>query len=570
MEDVDYRLEVISSKSGKMTLRIKVKDEPYRAFHSLYDPEAEALMLVEAFHFDGRGILVVLGLGLGYHVWALAEKFPDAPIVVVEAFPEIDQYFRSHGKVPVSRKEITSLIALPISEVIEKIAKIQEQAGKIPISVFSLIPAVSSVREYYTPLLSLLKGRIVSKERWDRLKYLKFQSQCLKIAIMDVGLFISRELETAARRLGHLVRVVTTEENGEESADRWVDRVLDFQPDFVLTVNNYGLDRQGILTAFFKSIEMPMASWHVDNPNLILQGRFEKNITPYIALFLWDKSYIKALCARGFGSVVYLPLATDETVFKPIPLSPSDMGKYHADVGFVGESLVVQTAERMKAVPQENHPLVEEMARRMAESRKPFHEVLAEMGDHEEVRGLSAEGSFFLEAASLWKATLLYRLACIRTLEPFCPTIHGDEEWRGLLVPPMGPLSAPYRPPYQIEGRLNYYRELPLFYNGCKVNLNATNLQMPEAVNQRVFDVPACAAFLLTDYQKDIEGLFEINKEIVVYQDRTELPDLVRFYLHHTTERDRISKFGRARVLKEHTYPHRLGAIIETMTHLYK
>ena len=46
---------------------------------------------------------------------------------------------------------------------------------------------------------------------------------------------------------------------------------------------------------------------------------------------------------------------------------------------------------------------------------------------------------------------------------------------------------------------LNYYKDLPLLYNACKINFNATSLQMKEAVNQRVFDVPACGAFLLTD-----------------------------------------------------------------------
>jgi spore maturation protein CgeB len=90
------------------------------------------------------------------------------------------------------------------------------------------------------------------------------------------------------------------------------------------------------------------------------------------------------------------------------------------------------------------------------------------------------------------------------------------------------------------------------------------------AVNQRVFDVPACGSFLLTDHQKAIEELFEVGKEIVTYKNVEEIPELVRFYLNNPDAREKIAMKGRERVLKEHTYKHRLRKIIEIMRARYK
>ena len=88
---------------------------------------------------------------------------------------------------------------------------------------------------------------------------------------------------------------------------------------------------------------------------------------------------------------------------------------------------------------------------------------------------------------------------------------------------------------------------------------------MKEAVNQRVFDVPACGAFILTDYQKGLDELFDVGKEMIVYRDKDEIPVLVKYYLDNPEKREAVAKKGAERVLKEHTYKHRLDVIIRAM-----
>jgi spore maturation protein CgeB len=216
--------------------------------------------------------------------------------------------------------------------------------------------------------------------------------------------------------------------------------------------------------------------------------------------------------------------------------------------------------DRMSKVEADLRNLVEKVAQAVLASRGRIEDCLSELPDPDRSRlaRLGPAQKIDFEAAVLWKTTLLYRWSCVESLRPFEPRIHGDPGWKALL----GENQAPFPP-------LDYYRELPIFYNRCRINFNATSLQMGEAVNQRVFDVPACGSFLLTDHQDALEELFEVGKEIIAFDDPEEIPDLVRFYLDSPEARNRIACRGRERVLERHTYRHRLQVILQTMRARY-
>ncbi len=305
---------------------------------------------------------------------------------------------------------------------------------------------------------------------------------------------------------------------------------------------------------------MPVASWYVDSPSLIVKA-FDKNVSPYVSMFLWDRGYIEKIKDAGFESVTYLPLATDEKVFKPMQLKQRVKNKYRADVGFVGNSMVASTKEKFEKVPEKFHPFIEKTALQLSFTRIKYDEVLKTVYESglKDYGALTDRQSLDLEAAVLWKATLLYRRSCIENLKNFNLHIYGDGGWKSLLDDS-----------YRIKPPLNYYKDLPDFYNACKINFNATHLQMGQAVNQRVFDVPSCGAFLLTDYQESLEEIFEIGKELIAYKDKGEISELADFYLNNPEKRSAIANSGRKRILKEHTYTHRLRGLIEFMKRSYR
>jgi spore maturation protein CgeB len=212
--------------------------------------------------------------------------------------------------------------------------------------------------------------------------------------------------------------------------------------------------------------------------------------------------------SMGFEEVVYLPLATDEEVFRPMELSSTEVRRCGANIGFVGNSMVGPVREWLVRVPSGLHPLIEELAQAQCRTRETVAQVLKTTGNEAKLDNLTQAQKLDFEGAVLWRATLLYRLECVRKLAGFRHRIHGDEGWTQLLGNG-----------YQIHPRLGYYGDAPKFYNACRINLNATNLQMESAVNQRVFDVPACGAFILTDYQDSLMVSALENRDWVTLSD---------------------------------------------------
>jgi spore maturation protein CgeB len=554
-------LSIVTTKKGNRSLRVKTRDGSLKTLHSLYDPEAEAESMVDAFHFDGRGILVVLGLGLGYHVAELVRKYPQAEIIVIEAVPEIYEFAKEHG--PGIDGEVGIITGFPPDDALRKITEHQIKKGMSPVSVFALSSAVSAFPNYYRPLLDAL-NKTISVKLWDRLRYEKFKPDKQKVLLIDTGYFLVREAEKALISLDHeVLRIpVDTKGNGEPIISRFVEAVVDFKPDFMLTMNHLGFDEDGVLTEFFRSIEMPVASWYVDSPRLIVQA-FDKNVSPWMSLFLWDKAYMKDMEAMGFESVEYLPLGTDESLFKPLTAGKhkKKLDKYSCDIGFVGNSMVGPVKEWMEKVAPDFHPMVEKAAEYLAHSATLHGDIMKVIPEteREKIASLTKKEKMNYEAAVLWKATLLYRLSCVQMLKEFNVSIYGDSAWKGLLREQSFRLFPP----------LNYYKELPFLYNACRINFNATSRQMSEAVNQRVFDVPACGTFILTDYQVSLEELFDVGREVITYRQKEEIPELVRFYLNNQSTRDDIARKGRERVLKEHTYRHRLDVLVRSMKERY-
>ncbi len=162
-----------------------------------------------------------------------------------------------------------------------------------------------------------------------------------------------------------------------------------------------------------------------------------------------------------------------------------------------------------------------------------------------------------LEAAVLWQASQWDRVERVSALAETGLKIFGDPAWADFLADP-----ATY------GGSLNYHRELPAFYQCADVNLNLTSLQMKNGLNQRIFDVPASGAFLLTDHKEALWDLFAPD-EVVTFRSTEEARDKLAYYLKYPETRRRVATRARERVLSQHTYGHRVQAITRHMTETF-
>ncbi len=541
------------ARNGSWTLKVADEQGREKCVHSLYDPEKEARGIVESYSWEGEGPLLVLGLGLGYHVAELSARHPRASIIVIEASNEISA-LATRLRGPKLGDNVVLATGLPLAEALQCIHRLRLFSAGKPLAVFPFQALVRAFPSYYSPLLAEAEKQ-VHEGLFDPFRYAKFRSDRVCIGLLDVGYYLLPEISRAIAGMGHsAIKIpVGKGEEGEGVAYRLMRTLSESRPDFLLTVNHLGFDDQGILTSFLRSIELPAASWYVDSPNLIIKGS-NANISPFVSVFVWDRGYVQDLRKMGFENVHYLPLAADETVFKPLELSSAERKRYAAEAGFIGDSMCEPVRRWLQKVPFWCEPLVEELASAIQTGRASFSSALEQWDVPEEVKGFSQKEMLDFEGAVLWRATQLYRLDCVKSLAGFEHRIHGDEGWQNLLGPR-----------FKVRPRLAYYTELPRFYNACRVNLNATSRQMASAVNQRVFDVPASGGFLLTDHQDELAELFETGTEVVSYQDPGEIARLVKYYLENASAARAIAFRARARVLTEHTYRHRLESMIGQM-----
>ncbi len=555
-------VELSRSKQGNEVLKVRESGQPWRTLHSAVDPVKEAERLVEA-AFEPGGLIVALGFGLGFHLKALLDKAgPEARLVVIEpAAQVIEAALESRDLGRLLADERLELIVGPDpKEAARRLGQIQLKAGFTPLNVFIHRPSLMAMPGLYEPMAAELE-RIERVKIESRLSYPKFKSDSVRVLVVHGKYLLLKELIGGLKGLGHEARLMwlrRREAAAEEVIARLMGEIIDFKPDFVLTVNHLGFDKGGVVTDFLAAIKMPYASWYVDSPlNIIRHHRLDRS--PWGMIFLWDKDYIAEVAELGYERVEYLPLAADETVFRPLkPSASPKLGPF--DLAFVGNSMTELIAENEArlGLPEDVRPIIDRAAGLFAASRERYAAGAlkqAGLAEHPYAQGLGPGEWIDLETLVIRRATQLYRLEAVEALAGQGLTVIGDGGWREL-----SDLDG-----VELHRPVNYYDELPAVYNVTAVNLNLTSLQMKTGLNQRVFDVPACGAFLLTDHRDQIEDLFEPGKEFVSFKSLDEARDLASFYLANPGERQKIAAAARRRVLAQHTYPRRLTILIEAM-----
>jgi spore maturation protein CgeB len=308
-----------------------------------------------------------------------------------------------------------------------------------------------------------------------------------------------------------------------------------FHPDLLFTVNHLYIDTKVISLLWKKRV--PLVSWFFDASYLryiIKNGLslYEKKLSLF---FIWDKSWVGKIKEIGIDAF-HLPFATDPDVF-----TIQDIDGYVCDVSFAGISMF-QHYRNYCCWSPELRELVELQVENpllyMEDIRDTFYKV-------EEIRKMEIQQ---LEEA----AASLYRKRMIEALSGYKIYVYGDEGWKSLLDKDKG---------VHFMGTINDRKLLSLLYNRSRINLNLTKPQSKSGLNMRVFDILGAGGFLLSDYRREMVELFELGSEVVCFRSKSELLELVSYYLDRPKERDRVRMKGRERVIREHKYEDRIEVI---------
>lgn len=78
------------------------------------------------------------------------------------------------------------------------------------------------------------------------------------------------------------------------------------------------------------------------------------------------------------------------------------------------------------------------------------------------------------------------------------------------------------------------------------------------ANNMRLYESTGMGAMLLTDHKRNLNELFEVDKQVVSYKNSVELIKKAKYYLEHELERIKIAKSGQSKTLLSHSYKKRM------------
>lgn len=90
----------------------------------------------------------------------------------------------------------------------------------------------------------------------------------------------------------------------------------------------------------------------------------------------------------------------------------------------------------------------------------------------------------------------------------------------------------------------------------------ALNLSFARYLNFRNFEVPACGPLLVTEDVPQLARFFRPGKEVVAFQDVSDLRQKLDYYLAHPDQAEAIASRGRQRAHAEHTFVHRMTELL--------
>jgi len=385
-----------------------------------------------------------------------------------------------------------------------------------------------------------------------------------RILFLRKGYITEPECRRAFLDLGQSVESLTvTDYEPRHFLDLLVARKAEY--DFIFTINSYGFDEQGVVSATLRDEKIRVVSWEVDHPYFFyVFGK--RTVFPggYLVQFVWDEGYIADLHDRGFEQAYYLPNASspqfvEAALQRPAPddLTPERL----RDKGtFVGTNLLdfiktfLEENLDFNLFPTDRHQqILDVLARRLLGNTELSFPELFEQADEGHALSSMAESEKYRLIAELLVSSE-YRTRILRSLPEI--SVYGGSEWENILAAG------------QYQRQLDYYSETPHVYQNSAININLTLTKNRFDSNQRIFDIPLCGGFLLTDRKRNLRRHFVEGEEMVSFGSVEELRELISYYHNNPEQRSKITQRARERILKEHTYKHRMRVMLDRLERL--
>ncbi len=376
------------------------------------------------------------------------------------------------------------------------------------------------------------------------------------------------DIAESLRFLGHAVWIldlhaqdalaVRTRDDALACANRMIGKLRDFRPDLVLSYAFGGLIElggdDGGLTHLFELLGIPYVCLFYDTPFGLEEPLRRWGASKLASFVCWDRKHLSYMRSLGARRLLYQPLGTNARNFASI--APQTRRWSCSFVGSIQSELLNS--------PLPGSAALAEIVRRFIELRleQPCCDVetlLNRVGD--ELPPGKAEGfkaflqtpqSFGFRQDLLARSDVAYRqLGVKRAGMAGGITFFGCAAWESGDLPGVA-----------YGGPVAYGPALGCLYAASGINLNFTAGHLRDAVNQRVFDAPAAGGFVLTDYRRDLEDLFDLKSEIACFRTLDDMVEQLDRYRNDDAAQKRIAAAARRRVLAHHTWDRRLADLL--------
>ncbi|MFT4551659.1 MAG: spore maturation protein CgeB, partial [Chlamydiales bacterium] len=520
MLDESEYIVVEEAKNGQSTCKILVEGK-WRYVYSKYHPN-ESLQIPQ---ISPNEDCVLLGLGLGHELSEI-RKITSGKITVIDKTP----FFLNHLS---KWKSFQVFLNDPLIEFLigdkykGKILKNQNTHFiQTNITKFDLA--------YYSLVIKFHKNK-QQKRKKEKIVFLEHQT-------------IAHDCIDALKELNYSVTTleITRKENLTLS-------IAQENPDFVFSIN----PDSTVLSAC-KTLGIPYIFWTVDTPHYQLY--LKEMIDDNVFAFVYDNDIKNELISKGYKNIFHMPVAVNSRRFDQIEILPSDINRYQTQVSFVGTTGSDNEFNLFQFERHLNTFLLQRIEEIFDEQRKSGNEqIIQKLVDTELVLELEKQLGPLREEELLDKRRKLFfllgrkyneieRIKLVQHLsDKYKTKIYGDNAW--------GNLKGKH---LQFMGFAEHHVEMSKVFRLSKININMTRIFVESGLPQRVFDVLGSQGFLISNHKKDLENLFSIGKDLVVYRDLKDLSELIDYFLHHEEKRLEIAQNGYEKVKNEHTYEIRL------------
>jgi spore maturation protein CgeB len=499
---ISSRYKVQDCRSGEFTLTVDNK-----RVHSKYDPKKEAQTQLKNIEKDNgfNGSILLIGLGLGYLAEAVLEKYPDISLLIIE--PDIGVFSTA-----CTHRDLTGIVTNANISVGENITpEIKEWLNENDDYSIVVFP---SLRLYAENVEFTIK-RLLPKRSSNR------NISGLRILVVSPlyggSLPITGYVTEAFEELGHKPYMID-------------NSVFEQGRKHLSSISKNQSQNDVLGTEYSKVIAKSVVSKAID-------------IKAQVVFFMAQSpgTYETLMELRKLGIPTAFWFVEDGELFDyALKIAPYYDVFFHIQKGEFEKRLKAAGAKHVHYLPMAANPEIHKPVALSLEEKDIYGSDISHMG-----------------------AGYHNRRTFLKSLLDYDFKIWGNDWDDAALISKV----------IQNDGERVSTNEIVKIFNSTKININLHSSTYTDGVNPhgdfvnpRTFEVAACSAFQIVDERSLLNDLFVPGKEIVTFKDLTSCRQVIDYYLEHPEEADKIAKNGRERVLKEHTYKHRMQEAIEIIS----